>query len=78
MKIKQILVFGEDWGGLPSSTQYLISELLSSGWQIIWINSIGMREPGFKWKDFRRIWNKIYSFFILCYMYISHAVRKYN
>ena len=49
-----LVVFGEDWGGLPSSTQHLIRHLLKEH-RVIWINSIGMRSPGLNRKDFQRI-----------------------
>jgi len=39
-----LLVFGEDWGGLPSSTQHLIGQLASNH-KTVWINSIGLRRP---------------------------------
>ncbi|WP_051785731.1 glycosyltransferase [Endozoicomonas numazuensis] len=49
-----LVVFGEDWGGLPSSTQHLIRHLLTRH-RVIWINSIGMRSPGLNKKDMQRI-----------------------
>lgn len=52
-----LVVFGEDWGGLPSSTQHLISHLLKRH-RVIWINSIGMRSPSLNRQDFRRLINK--------------------
>ena len=52
-----LVVFGENWGGLPSSTQHLISHLLKQH-RIIWINSIGMRRPSLNRKDFQRVINK--------------------
>jgi glycosyltransferase involved in cell wall biosynthesis len=61
-KGKQLIVFGEDWGVFPSSTQYLISGLLKSGWEIIWINSIGMRKPAFEWFYIRRLGKKLYQY----------------
>ena len=60
---KKLIVFGEDWGRFPSSTQYLINGLLKLGWTVIWINSIGMRNPKFNWTDVRRITNKLYQYF---------------
>lgn len=60
---KKLIVFGEDWGHLPSSTQLLIQALLNLGWDVIWINSIGMREPSISWSYFSRLLNKIKRFF---------------
>ncbi|MGI9276780.1 MAG: glycosyltransferase [Endozoicomonas sp.] len=57
-----LVVFGEDWGGLPSSTQHLISHLLPDH-RVIWINSIGMRSPGINLRDLRRIINKAKTMF---------------
>ncbi len=39
-----MVVFGEDWGRHPSSTQHLIRRLMQDR-PIVWINSIGMRRP---------------------------------
>lgn len=53
-----LIVFGEDWGGLPSSTQHLIKQL-SYNRQIIWVNSIGLRQPKCSIHDIKRVWKKI-------------------
>ena len=53
-----LVVFGEDWGGLPSSTQHLISHLLKRH-RVIWINSIGLRSPKPSFRDFLRVIAKI-------------------
>ncbi len=53
----RIIVFGEDWGAHPSSTQYLISNLRSE-YDIIWVNSIGLRRPRLSSGDLRRIFGK--------------------
>jgi len=58
---KPIIVFGEDWGAHPSSTQHLINELKHSR-KIIWINSIGLRKPKLTLKDCVRVFNKIINF----------------
>jgi glycosyltransferase involved in cell wall biosynthesis len=41
-----LLVFADDWGRHPSSCQHLIRALLPRQ-QVYWINTIGMRRPGF-------------------------------
>ena len=53
-----LIVFGEDWGGLPSSTQHLIGHLMKDH-RVIWINSIGMRSPRPSWQDFKRLFQKL-------------------
>ena len=55
-----LIVFGEDWGGLPSSTQHLISHLMKEH-RVIWINSIGMRSPRPSWRDIKRVFQKLRS-----------------
>lgn len=55
-----LIVFGEDWGALPSSTQHLINHL-SKTRKVIWINSIGLRRPTFSIHDFKRAYNKLFS-----------------
>lgn len=57
---KDLIVFGEDWGSLPSSTQHLVRQLLiHSDRKVIWINSIGLRKPHLSRKDLARAWQKI-------------------
>ncbi|PNQ54028.1 glycosyl transferase, partial [Vibrio agarivorans] len=56
-----IVVFGEDFGGLPSSTQHIIKKLAFNH-RILWINSIGLRQPKFNIKDAKRLSSKLVSF----------------
>ena len=56
--MRDLIVFGEDWGGLPSSTQHLIRELTPIQ-KTVWVNSIGLRRPRFNWHDFKRIIKKL-------------------
>ena len=60
---KKLIVFGEDWGQFPSSTQSLFTVLLEHGWQVIWINSIGMRQPSLDFSYLCRIFKKLTQFF---------------
>ncbi|MCJ8338143.1 MAG: glycosyltransferase [Pseudomonadales bacterium] len=53
-----MLVFGEDWGAHPSSTQHLINHLLAEQ-QILWINSLGLRRPKLDCRDFFRVCKKL-------------------
>jgi glycosyltransferase involved in cell wall biosynthesis len=52
-----LVVFGEDWGGLPSSTQHLMKQLAEDH-RILWVNSIGMRSPKLTCYDIKRTYNK--------------------
>ena len=58
MKNQDLIVFGEDWGALPSSTQQLIKHLALTR-DVIWVNSIGLRQPKFNRRDIQRIWHKL-------------------
>jgi glycosyltransferase involved in cell wall biosynthesis len=53
----QLIVFGEDWAGLPSSTQHIIQQMRAD-YSITWINSLGLRSPKLTWHDFKRVINK--------------------
>lgn len=53
-----LVVFGEDWGAHPSSTQHIVS-LLALDRQVLWINSIGLRRPRLQARDFSRIIGKL-------------------
>lgn len=62
MSPNTIIVFGEDWGGHPSSTQHLISHR-PSNWRVIWVNSLGLRHPTLSKHDLKRIFTKLVSIF---------------
>lgn len=53
-----LIVFGEDWGGLPSSTQHLIKHLAATR-KIVWVNSIGLRRPKLTLRDLKRLCGKL-------------------
>lgn len=53
-----LVVFGEDWGALPTSTQHLIRRIMRER-RVLWVNSIGMRSPRLNSKDFGRVINKL-------------------
>ncbi|AXY01105.1 glycosyltransferase family 1 protein [Vibrio alfacsensis] len=55
-----LIVFGEDFGGLPSSTQHIV-KLLSHNRKVLWINSIGLRKPRLSKKDTLRVFKKLIS-----------------
>jgi len=53
-----MVVFGEDWHGHPSSTQHLIKHL-SKNRKILWFNSIGLRRPKINLYDLKRCLSKV-------------------
>jgi len=53
----ELVVFGEDWGGLPSSTQHIVGELIGRGHRVLWVNSIGLRRP--RVSDLGRVIRKV-------------------
>lgn len=55
---RDLVVFGEDWGALPSSTQHLVSHLCEAR-KVLWINSIGLRRPRPNRADVARVWSKL-------------------
>ena len=54
----EIIVFGEDWGVLPSSTQHIIKRLMPDH-DVVWVNSLGLRRPKLNARDFKRACNKL-------------------
>ncbi|OLQ92205.1 glycosyl transferase [Vibrio ponticus] len=58
--MRDMIVFGEDFGGLPSSTQHLIKHLPDMG-KIIWVNSIGLRQPRLTRHDCARAMTKLFA-----------------
>lgn len=56
--ISDLLVFGEDWGRHPSSTQHLVQRLASDR-RVVWVNSIGLRRPRLSLSDGGRIFSKV-------------------
>lgn len=53
-----LIVFGEDWGSHPSSTQHLFKNLLGET-EVMWINSLGLRSPKLNLRDMKRLWTKL-------------------
>ena len=56
----EFLVFGEDWGRHPSSSQHILTELMDH-YEVTWINSIGLRQPKLSWRDINRVKEKLYA-----------------
>lgn len=46
------LIFGDDWGRHPSTTQHLARALAEQD-RVVWVNSLGMRAPSPSWGDLR-------------------------
>ena len=40
----QLIVFADDWGRHPSSSQHLVRELLPQ-YPTLWVNTVGTRRP---------------------------------
>lgn len=55
---RDLVVFGEDWGGHPSSTQHIMGHLVETR-RILWVNSLGLRRPRFTAHDIGRAWSKL-------------------
>ncbi len=58
---RPLIVFGEDWGVHPSSTQHII-KVLAQTRPVVWVNSIGLRTPKLTLNDFLRVFKKIQCF----------------
>ncbi len=54
------LVFGDDWGAHPSTTQHLVRHLPAED-RVIWVNSIGMRSPRLRRADLARVAGRLRS-----------------
>lgn len=48
-----LIVFGEDWGRHPSSTQHIVSRLAGDR-RVVWVNSLGLRRPRLDRRDLAR------------------------
>ena len=58
MSAPGLVVFGEDWGAHPSSTQHIVSRLAQDR-DVLWINSIGLRRPRLTRADAQRLMRKL-------------------
>ncbi|WP_323795523.1 glycosyltransferase [Nisaea sp.] len=57
---RPLVMFGEDWGGLPSSSQHLAKRFAADR-PVIWVNSIGLRRPRLNASDAARVMRKLRS-----------------
>lgn len=53
-----LLVFADDYGRHPSSTQHIVNRLPAT-WRVVWVNTIGTRRPRLCRADIRRAWGKV-------------------
>ena len=58
IKDQDFLVFSDDWGRHPSSCQHIIKNILPYN-RVLWINTIGMRNPQLSLYDIKRGIEKI-------------------
>ena len=72
----RFVVFAEDWGSHPSSTQHLFARIAKEH-DVIWFNSIGMRKPGLNLKDINRIVTKL-SLMIKSKLTNKHKTHEKN
>ena len=56
-----IIYFAEDWGRHLSTSQLLASEL-AAHYNILWVNSLGLREPRLTPNDIKRVFAKLGQF----------------
>lgn len=57
-----LIVFGEDYGAHPSSTQHLVRHLAEDR-RVLWVNSIGLRRPRLGLRDLSRAAGKLAAAF---------------
>lgn len=55
--MRDMVVFGEDWGQHPSSTQHLVRQFLKER-RVIWVDSLGLRTPRLTISDAGRLCQK--------------------
>ena len=55
----QVLFWGSDWSGHPTSAVHLARGLMRLGYEVYWVNSIGMRSPRLSFSDADRIRRKV-------------------
>jgi glycosyltransferase involved in cell wall biosynthesis len=56
--IYPLLVFSDDWGRHPSSSQHLIAQMLPRR-KVLWVNTIGTRPPRLDLKTMQRVLEKL-------------------
>ena len=56
------LVFSDDWGEHPSSCQHIFRHIAKDH-RVLWVNTIGMRNPTLSWTDVRKVFVKVSKMF---------------
>lgn len=56
------IVFADDWGGHPSSSQHLFRRIAAKH-DVLWVNTVGMRRPRLTRSDFGKAWSKMRRMF---------------
>ena len=56
------LVFSDDWGEHPSSCQHIFRHIAKDH-RVLWVNTIGMRNPTLTWADARKVVIKVSKMF---------------
>ncbi len=56
------IVFADDWGGHPSSSQHLFRRIAAKH-DVLWVNTVGMRRPKLTRSDFGKAWAKMRRMF---------------
>ena len=54
----RFVVFAEDWGAHPSSTQHIF-KVIAKQHSVTWFNSVGMRTPKINFTDIKRVFKKL-------------------
>jgi hypothetical protein len=63
MPTHRLIVFSDDWGRHPSSSQHLVERLLDRVDDVVWINTIGTRPPRLSAQDLGKIAGKLRAWF---------------
>ena len=58
----EIVVFSDDWSGLPFSCKHLLKHFLPDV-RLIWVETIGLRSPGLNLYDIKRSFQKLKGWF---------------
>ena len=62
LKNPDFLVFSDDWGEHPSSCQHIFKHIAKDH-RVLWVNTIGMRNPTLSWTDARKAFLKVSKMF---------------
>lgn len=61
-RLPSFIVFSDDWGVHPSSCQHLFRQIAARH-RVLWVNTIGMRNPTLTWADARKAIMKVSHMF---------------